>query len=329
MGVKIGVFPASGALGSSVVNHLAKLVPVSDLVLIARYPEKLYDLQQAGAKVRKADYDEPSTLDTAFEGVDVSMLISYASFEIDHRVKVRNPSYITQVSSLSNNDNQAHHLAINAAVKSGVKHIFYSSLGFGGDLTDHSIAHVMGAHIQTEKYLSSLQDTVSHTIVREGLYTESFPIYTAFFDPQNPADEVAIPHSGSGPGVAWVKRDELGEATAKLIASYINGPTSFEYLNKAVLLSGSREISLAETVEIIGQAIGQPLKIREISVDEFVNLPQIGDKLTYHGVNLSREWATAWEAIRRGETAVVSPALREILGREPENYETTIKALMG
>jgi hypothetical protein len=187
----------------------------------------------------------------------------------------------------------------------------------------------MGAHIQTEKYLSSLQDTVSHTIVREGLYTESFPIYTAFFDPQNPADEVAIPHSGSGPGVAWVKRDELGEATAKLIASYINGPTSFEYLNKAVLLSGSREISLAETVEIIGQAIGQPLKIREISVDEFVNLPQIGDKLTYHGVNLSREWATAWEAIRRGETAVVSPALREILGREPENYETTIKALMG
>lgn len=310
MGVKIGVFPASGALGSSIVNHLAKLVPVSDLVLIARYPEKLYDRQQAGAKVRKADYDEPSTLDTAFEGVDVLMLISYASFEIDHRVK-------------------AHHLAINAAVKSGVKHIFYSSLGFGGDLTDHSIAHVMGAHIQTEKYLSSLQDTVSYTIVREGLYTESFPIYTAFFDPQNPADEVAIPHSGSGPGVAWVKRDELGEATAKLIASYINGPTSFEYLNKAVLLSGSREISLAETVEIIGQAIGQPLKIREISVDEFVNLPQIGDKLTYHGVNLSREWATAWEAIRRGETAVVSPALREILGREPENYETTIKALMG
>lgn len=206
--------------------------------------------------------------------------------------------------------------------------MFYSSLGFGGNLTDQSIAHVMGAHIETEKYLSSLQDMVSYTIVREGLYTESFPIYTGFFDPQNPADEVAIPHSGSGPGVAWVKRDELGEATAKLIASYINDPTSFEYLNKAVLLSGSREVSLAETVEIIGRAIGKPLKIREISVDEYVNLPQIGDKHTYHGVDLSREWATAWEAIRRGETAVVSPALREILGREPENCETTIKALI-
>ncbi|KAJ5410858.1 uncharacterized protein N7487_005217 [Penicillium crustosum] len=308
MGAKIGVFPASGALGSSIVNHLVKLVPKYDLILSARHPEKLHDLKQAGATVRRADYDEPSTLDTAFEGVDVLMLVSYASFEIDHR---------------------AHRLAIDAAIKSGVKHIFYSSLGFGGDLTNQTIAHVMGAHIETEKYLFSLQDKISYTIVREGLYTESFPIYTAYFDPQNPTDDVTIPHSGAGPGVAWVKRDELGEATAKLIASYVNNPTGFEYVNKALLLSGSREISLAETVEIIGRAIGKPLKIREISVDEYVNLPQIGDKNTYKGVNLSREWATAWEAIRQGETAVVSPTLGKILGREPESYETTIKALIG
>jgi hypothetical protein len=121
--------------------------------------------------------------------------------------------------------------------------------------------------------------------IRGNQFGGCLAIYTAFFDPQNPADEVAIPHSGSGPGVAWVKRDEsltdnlnclrkgdlprpreqdslvqiletgraidirgnqfggsgsgpgvawvkrdeLGEATAKLIASYINGPTSFEY----------------------------------------------------------------------------------------------------
>ncbi|KAJ5188913.1 hypothetical protein N7491_005235 [Penicillium cf. griseofulvum] len=310
MGAKVGVFPASGALGSSIVNHLAKLVPEPDLVLIARHPEQLHDIKQAGATIRRADYDKPSTLDTAFNGVDVLMLVSYASFEIDHRIK-------------------AHRYAINAAIKSGVKHIFYSSLGFGGDLTDRSIAHVMGAHIETEKYFSSLKDTMSYTSVREGLYTESFPIYTAFYDLHNPADEVTIPHSGTGPGVAWVKRDELGEATAKLIVSYLNDPASFEYLNKAVLFSGPREISLAETVEIIGQAVGKALKIREISVDEYVKLPGIGDKQTYHGVNLSREWATAWEAIRRGEAAVVSPVLREILGREPESFETTIKAMVG
>ncbi|EKV06749.1 NmrA-like family protein [Penicillium digitatum PHI26] len=310
MSAKIGIFPASGALGSSIVNHLAKLVPASDLVLSAQRPEKLHDLKQAGATVHKADYDDPSTLVTALGGMDVLMLISYASFEIDHRVK-------------------AHRLAIDAAIKSGVKYIFYSSLGFGGNLTDQTIAHVMGAHIATEKYLSSLQDKLSYTIVREGLYTESFPIYTAFFDPQNPVDEVTIPHSGTGPGVACIKRDELGEASANLIASYVNDPTSFEYSNTAVLLSGSQEISLVESVEIIGRAIGKPLKIREISIDEHVKLPQIGDQHTYKGVNPSRDWATAWDAIRQGEAAIVTPALREVLGREPESYETTVKALFG
>lgn len=85
---KIGVFPASGGLGTSIVNHLAKAIPASDLILIARSPERLNTLERAGAAVRKADYDDPSTLDTAFKDVDILMLISYASFEIEHRIKV-------------------------------------------------------------------------------------------------------------------------------------------------------------------------------------------------------------------------------------------------
>lgn len=89
MVVKIGVFPAAGGLGGSTVNHLSKQVPASQLVLIARKPEKLADFEREGATVRHADYDQPSSLETAFDGVDVLMLISYASFELEHRVKVR------------------------------------------------------------------------------------------------------------------------------------------------------------------------------------------------------------------------------------------------
>jgi uncharacterized protein YbjT (DUF2867 family) len=99
MGAKIGVFPASGGLGTSIVNHLSKLVPASQLVLIARKPERLENFKRDGAIVRHADYDEPSTLDTAFDGVDVLMLISYASFEIEHRVKVgkRTQNWFTKI----------------------------------------------------------------------------------------------------------------------------------------------------------------------------------------------------------------------------------------
>jgi uncharacterized protein YbjT (DUF2867 family) len=70
------------------VKHLQTLVPASDLILIARNPSKLSDEKEAGATIRQADYDDASSLDEAFDGVDILMLISYASFEIDHRVNV-------------------------------------------------------------------------------------------------------------------------------------------------------------------------------------------------------------------------------------------------
>lgn len=85
---KVGVFPASGGLGTSIVNHLRSLVPATDLILIARNPEKLSAEKEAGATIRQADYDDSASLDNAFDGIHTLMLISYASFEIDHRVKV-------------------------------------------------------------------------------------------------------------------------------------------------------------------------------------------------------------------------------------------------
>ncbi|KAL4792660.1 hypothetical protein BDV19DRAFT_380713 [Aspergillus venezuelensis] len=312
---RIGVFPAAGGLGSSIIKHLLNLVPASQLILIARKPESLSYAADAGATIRHADYDDPATLDTAFNGVDVLMLISYASFEIEHRI-------------------QAHKKAILAAQQSGVKHIFYASLAFAGDYTNNSVAHVMGAHLATEEFLSTLSGStpITYTSIREGIYSESFPIYTNWFDLSNPVSEISIPHDGEGAGVAWVKRDELGEASAKLVARYAtstggNPAAEFDYVNKIVLLTGSKVFSLKETVEVLGRAIGKDVKIREISVDEYVKLPHEG-RHTYHGVDLSREWTTAWEAIRRGETAVVTSTLGEILGREPEDYETTIRALV-
>lgn len=96
MSPTIGVFPASGGLGTSIVNHLAKLVPASQLVLIARDPKNLTSFKNEGATVRRADYDEPSTFPPAFEGVDILMLISYASFEIDHRIQVSTSFLVKQ-----------------------------------------------------------------------------------------------------------------------------------------------------------------------------------------------------------------------------------------
>lgn len=85
---KIGVYPASGGLGTSIINHLAHLATPSELILVSRKPERLTEFAHSGATIRQADYDDPPTLDHAFDGVDVLMLISYASIEIEHRFEV-------------------------------------------------------------------------------------------------------------------------------------------------------------------------------------------------------------------------------------------------
>jgi uncharacterized protein YbjT (DUF2867 family) len=193
----------------------------------------------------------------------------------------------------------------------------------------------MQAHLDTEQHLAKIASdpanngTFTYTAIREGLYAESTPIYTAFFDPRDPSSTlhdgaVCIPHDGSGPGVAWVKRDELGEASARLIARFAEeGREGFEYVNRTVLLSGPRVWTLKETVGVLSEIAGREVRIREVSVDEYVKLPRVRE--VFGGEELARTWATAWEAIKAGETAVVTEGLRRILGREPEGFEVAVK----
>ena len=88
MSPKIALFPASGGLASSILSHLLRQVPASQLILIARYPEKLEHLTREGATVRYADYEVPKSLEGAFEGAGVLMLVSYASLEVEYRFEV-------------------------------------------------------------------------------------------------------------------------------------------------------------------------------------------------------------------------------------------------
>jgi hypothetical protein len=314
----VGIFPASGGLGGSTYRHLLKLLPASKVILISRHPEKTpQEYIDAGVQTRQASYESsPSDLEAAFAGVDTLFLISYPSHVRDYRVKVQLP-------------------AVDAARRAGVAHIFYSSLAFAGEATsDRSLAEVMQAHLATEAHLrqlaiSSSSPRLSYTIIREGLYAESTPIYTAFFRPDQPRHEqpaaICIPHDGSGPGIAWVARDELGEASARLIARYATTTTreseEFPYVNKTVLLTGTKVWSLADTVKVLAQIAGRDddgLAIKQVSVDEYVRLAPV--RAVFGSEEKARTWATAWDAVRAGETAVVTRDLEEILGRRPEDF---------
>lgn len=139
----------------------------------------------------------------------------------------------------------------------------------------------MLAHLDTEAYLRSLHEhdpeQFSYTVVRVGLYSESFPIYTASFDINRPPKDgkIRVPHDGDGPGIAWAKRHELGEAVAKLIAMYEHDPELFPWKNKLMVLSGPRSYSLNETAKVFSNILGREITVQEVSVDEYANLPEV------------------------------------------------------
>ena len=147
------------------------------------------EIQSSGVEIRKGDFKQPETLDTAFQGGDKLLIVSYPSINYEIRV-------------------QSHKAAIDAAKRVGIKHIYYTSLAFAGD----SKAAVMQAHLDTEAYLR--QSGITYTIIREGIYSESFPLYFGYWNPSR-GNEVRVPY-GDG-GIAWVCRDDLGEGTAKLM----------------------------------------------------------------------------------------------------------------
>lgn len=86
--MSIAIFPAAGGLGGATLNHLLNFIPPKDVVLVARKPEKLAQEKELGATIRRADYDDASTVQGAFDGVKILNLISYQSAEHEHRVDV-------------------------------------------------------------------------------------------------------------------------------------------------------------------------------------------------------------------------------------------------
>jgi len=98
---------ASGQLGRLVIEALLKKLPSHEIVAAVRNPEKVADLAARGIQVRQADYDQPDSLVTAFEGADKLLLISAS--EVGRRVP-------------------QHRAVINAAKTAGVGLLAYTSL---------------------------------------------------------------------------------------------------------------------------------------------------------------------------------------------------------
>jgi uncharacterized protein YbjT (DUF2867 family) len=314
--IKIIITGSTGGLGSRVLYHLLHTLKVSpqSLIISLYNPRKMPDeYSKLNLDVRRGDYQSPESLRTAFEGGDKLFLVSYPSLR--HQIRV-----------------DAHKNAIDAALAVGVQHIYYTSLAF----SDESTAVVKQAHIDTEKYLKDVCSRgqggrqVNYTVIKEGIYSESFPLYLGYFDRKKVEQErvIRVPRTG-GPGVSWVARDELGEGTARILTSDAD-PQGKSWTNRRVLLSGSEAVTLQGLADMITKILSwheNPLRVEGVGREAFVECHADGESgpksREYVGL-----WATSYPAMEAGELAVVDPLLQKLLGRALKPMEESVEEIL-
>lgn len=226
----IAVTGATGQLGRLVINALLKKVPASEIIAAVRSPEKASDLAALGVQVLKADYSQPATLETAFQGVDKLLLIS--SSEVGQRIA-------------------QHTAVINAAKKAGVKLLAYTSLLHA----DKSTLGLGEEHRATEELLRD--SGVPVVLLRNGWYTEN---YAASIAP-------ALAHGAfigavADGRIASAAREDYAEAAATVL-------TQENQAGKVYELAGDDSYTLAEFTAEIARQSGKPVVYKNLSETDF------------------------------------------------------------
>lgn len=153
--MSVVVTGATGHLGRLIVESLLERgVPATEITAAGRAVERLDDLAARGVTVAAIDYSEPATLEAAFAGADVLVLVS--SSEIGSRAA-------------------QHSNAIEAAKAAGVGRIVYTSIPKATE-TPMILAQ---EHRATEEAI--VASGLLYTLVRNSWYVENYtpqlPVY--------------------------------------------------------------------------------------------------------------------------------------------------------
>jgi len=241
----IGITGASGQLGSLVVKKLKAKVASADIVALVRTPARAANL---GVSVRDADYNKPETLDRALAGIDTLLVIS--SSELGQRRAVQ------------------HHNVIEAAKRTGVKRIVYTSLLHA----DTSPLNLADGHRATEADLRV--SGIPFTILRNGWYTEN---YTASV-PGALAGGAFLGSAGNGK-ISSALRVEYAEAAVAVLTSDGHGGKTYE-------LAGDEAYSLSDLAAETSRQTGKTIPYK--------NLPEADYTAALIGLGLPEPLAQAY-----------------------------------
>jgi NAD(P)H dehydrogenase (quinone) len=231
--MKMLVTGATGKLGIKVVETLLKSVPVSQLAVSVRNPEKAEGLRTRGIDVRQGDFDRPETLDTAFAGIDRILIISADG---DNETRVRQ-----------------HTNAVEAAARANVKFIAYTSLANASD----SKLFLAPVHEATEKAI--LKTGIPYSFLRNNWYLENE--MASIQGVLAGAPWVTSAESGK---VGWALQQDYAEAAAAVLAGNGHENTIYE-------LSG-KLLTQEELASALGNVLGKEVPSQQVDDAAYADL---------------------------------------------------------
>jgi NAD(P)H dehydrogenase (quinone) len=244
---KILVTGATGQLGRLTVPLLSRRLPAGKLVALVRDPAKAADLAAAGAELHQGSYDDPDSLERAFEGVSKILFIS--GNEVGQRLR-------------------QHGNVIDAAKRSNVDLLAYTSILHA----DVSPLELTVEHRETEKLIED--SGVPAVILRNGWYTENYTANIASVLQHN----AVIGCAGDG-RISAATRQDYAEAAAAVLLS------EEDQTGKIYELAGDEAFTLADYAAEIARQTGKPIGYRDLpEADYKALLVKAGVPEIYAGV---------------------------------------------
>jgi NAD(P)H dehydrogenase (quinone) len=230
--MSIVITGASGQLGRLVADAVLERTEPRDVVLVTRDPSRLDDLAQRGAQVRAGDFGNPSSLASAFEGVDKALIIS------THEIGARVPG---------------HKAAIDAAAAAGARSIAYTS----GLNPSHSNPIVVAAeHRATEEHLRA--SGTGWTMLRNSIYAEMLVMAAG------PALATGRHIHNEGDGrMSYVARADCAAVAAVVL-------TSDGHDGKMYDVTGPEALSADDVAALFAELGGRPVEALSVDDDAYV-----------------------------------------------------------
>ena len=226
----IVVTGATGQLGRLVIDNLLRTVPPSEIVAAVRDPAKASEFAARGVQVRRADYTQPESLQQAFAGAEKLLLIS--SSAIGQRAA-------------------QHRAVIDAAVRSGVKLVAYTSILHA----DTSPLGLSKEHRETEAMLKA--SGLPHVLLRNGWYTENY----AASVPAALEHGAMLGCAGDGLISSAARSDYAAAAAAALVAA--------DQAGRVYELAGDASYTLTEFAAEIARQSGRAVTYNNLPQREY------------------------------------------------------------